>query len=82
MNVPSVPGFPRIPQELGNVPSVPGFPPRFSHRAMDHKVGIGGGALGAGIAIGCAWAEPCGAGVVTTGIVIATGSAIYDMATH
>ena len=56
--------------------------PGIGDRLMDHKVGVGGTALGTGIAVGCALAEPCGAAVVVTGAVIAGGSAIYDMATH
>ncbi|HWW15450.1 MAG TPA: RHS repeat-associated core domain-containing protein [Candidatus Dormibacteraeota bacterium] len=57
-------------------------PPTRLDRVMDHKVGIGGTVLGSGIAIGCALAEPCGAGVIITGIAIAGGSSVYDMATH
>ena len=56
--------------------------PSLGQRLRDHKVGIGGTALGGGIAIGCVLAEPCGAAVTVTGIGIATGSAIYDMLTH
>jgi RHS repeat-associated protein len=56
--------------------------PSFGQRLLDHKIGIGGTAVGGGIAIGCVLAEPCGAAVTITGIGIATGSAIYDMLTH
>ena len=61
-----------------------GHPPNkvAPHGLMNHKVGVGGTLIGSGIAIGCAIAEPCGAGVTITSIVIAGGSAIYDFATH
>jgi hypothetical protein len=48
----------------------------------EHKVGIGGTVVGSGVAVGCILAEPCGAGVAITGIVVSGGAAIYDMATH
>ena len=56
--------------------------PTMGQRLMDHKVGVGGTLAGGTIAVGCALAEPCGAGVVIAGVVITTGAAIYDMATH
>jgi hypothetical protein len=58
------------------------FSPSIGERAMDHKVGIGGGLLGGGVAVGCILAEPCGAGVAITGVVVGVLAGIYDYVTH
>jgi hypothetical protein len=59
--------------------------PSAMERLWDHKVGAGGAVL-AGAGGVCALAEPCGA-IVGTGaligtVVVGTGAAIYDFATH